>query len=221
MLCQVHWISFQTHCPRCKSREAGCSYVSLHNIINVCVRRPLMAANPISATEIKSCWRQRSSPSLINNDFAFGVFMKMMDHQNCSFISSPTSTRVLIPCFPFCVFPPHSLFISCRFERVVGGVDEIKEQQRRAIINCWSLERWEGSEQKSLLREAHLPLAYNAFLRSGIDFLKPHAVLIRLGLSIPELLESCRWSHFGLDFKAGRTSFHLVTASLTAGHCQD
>ncbi len=134
MLCQVHWISFQTHCPRCKSREAGCSYVSLHNIINVCVRRPLMAANPISATEIKSCWRQRSSPSLINNDFAFGVFMKMMDHQNCSFISSPTSTRVLIPCFPFCVFPPHSLFISCRFERVVGGVDEIKEQQRRQLL---------------------------------------------------------------------------------------
>lgn len=57
-----------------------------------------MAANPISATEIKSCWRQRSSPSLTNNDFAFGVFMKMMDHQNCSFISSPTSTS------------PHTLF---------------------------------------------------------------------------------------------------------------
>lgn len=47
-----------------------------------------MAANPISATEIKSCWRQRSSPLLTNNDFAFGVFMKMMDHQNCHFIIS-------------------------------------------------------------------------------------------------------------------------------------
>lgn len=91
-----------------------------------------MAANPISTTEIKSYWRQRSSPLLRNNDFAFGAFMKMMDHQNCSLISSPTSTRVLIPCFPFCVFPPHSLFIS--FERVVGGVDEIKEQQRRQLL---------------------------------------------------------------------------------------
>ncbi len=134
VLCQVHWLSFQTHCPRCKSREAGCSCASLHSIINVCVRRPLMAANPISTTEIKSCWRQRSSPSLTNNDFAFVAFMKMMDHQNCSLISSPTSTRVLIPCFPFCVFPPHSLFIYCRFERVVGGVDEIKEQQRRQLL---------------------------------------------------------------------------------------
>lgn len=45
-----------------------------------------MAANPISATEIKSRWRQWSSPSLTNNDFAFGVFMKMMDHQNSSVI---------------------------------------------------------------------------------------------------------------------------------------
>lgn len=47
-----------------------------------------MAANPISATEIKSRWRQWSSPSLTNNDSAFGVFMKMMDHQNSSFIIS-------------------------------------------------------------------------------------------------------------------------------------
>ncbi|KAI2655042.1 R-spondin-2 [Labeo rohita] len=31
---EVRWISFQTYCPWCKSRESGCSYASLHSIIN-------------------------------------------------------------------------------------------------------------------------------------------------------------------------------------------
>lgn len=35
-----------------------------------------MAANPISATEIKSHWRQYFSPSLTNNGLRFGLFMK-------------------------------------------------------------------------------------------------------------------------------------------------
>lgn len=35
-----------------------------------------MAANPISATEIKSHWRQEFSSSLTNNGLQFGQFMK-------------------------------------------------------------------------------------------------------------------------------------------------
>lgn len=55
-----------------------------------------MAANPISATEIKSRWRQRSSPSLTNNDSAFGVFMKMMDQPKRQLKHHKPSHRLLM-----------------------------------------------------------------------------------------------------------------------------
>lgn len=35
-----------------------------------------MATNPISATEIKSRWRQEFSPSITNNGLCLGLFMK-------------------------------------------------------------------------------------------------------------------------------------------------
>lgn len=35
-----------------------------------------MATNPIPATEIKSRWRQEFSPSITNNGFCLGLFMK-------------------------------------------------------------------------------------------------------------------------------------------------
>lgn len=35
-----------------------------------------MATNPISATEIKSRWRQEFSPSITNNGPSLGLFMK-------------------------------------------------------------------------------------------------------------------------------------------------
>lgn len=36
-----------------------------------------MAANPISATGIKSHWRQQTSPSCSNNGLCIGVFIKI------------------------------------------------------------------------------------------------------------------------------------------------
>lgn len=123
---RIFCIFWQTQCPIYKSRRAGYSYAPLHSIINVCVRRPIMAANPISATEIKSCWRQRSSLSLANNDVLLVSWWKWRTTKT----AASSCHEVSYPVFCF-----NSFFYYGSFSRW----GEIKQQQRRQLLIVDSL----------------------------------------------------------------------------------